>query len=130
MKAKLTPSLAALSGMVLGAIGASGLHAQTKPAAYYITQIELIGDADTYVENYASKVGATVEPFGGRFPSVRGAKAFHLEGEPTRSRNAIIQFDNIDKAQAWYNSAAYQEIAPIRRALTKTNSYLVEGPIN
>jgi uncharacterized protein (DUF1330 family) len=111
-------------GFALGA-AATGPHAQSKPPAYYITQIELTGDA--FAKNYGSKVGATLAPFGGRF-LVRGAKAMHLEGDQPRSRNAVIQFDNIDKAHAWYNSPAYQELRPIRQQLAKTNSYLVEGP--
>ena len=129
MTSKYRLTLATLSGVALGAVGVAALHAQTKPPAYYITQIALTGDADAFVKNYASKVLATVEPFGGRF-IVRGAKAIHLEGDPARSRNAVIQFDNIEKAQAWYNSPAYQQLAPIRRSLAKTNSYLVEGPSN
>ena len=116
----------AFVGFALGAV-ATGLHAQSKPPAYYITQLELTGDPDALARDYGSKVGGTLAPFGGRF-LVRGAKAIHLEGDPPRSRNAVIQFDNVDKAQAWYNSPEYQKLVPVRQQLTKTNSYLVEGP--
>ena len=72
------------------------------------------------------RVGATLAPYGGRF-LVRGTPAVHLEGDPARSRNAVIHFDSLTQAQAWYTSPAYQKLIPIRQKLTKTNSYLVEG---
>lgn len=114
------------AGVVLAGAIATALNAQTKSQAYYITQIELTGDADAFVKGYGSQVGATLVPYGGRF-LVRGAKAIHLEGEPPRSRNAVIVFDNIDKARSWYNSPEYQRLIPIRQQLAKTNSYFVEG---
>ena len=66
MKAKHTLTLGLLTGVALGAMAVSVLNAQTKPLAYYISQIELTGDTDAYMKNYASQVGGTVEPFGGR----------------------------------------------------------------
>jgi len=110
----------------LGAMTAEALRAQSKPPAYYIAQIEFIGDADEFSKNYGSQVGATLAPFGGRV-IVRGAKPTHLEGDVPRQRNALIKFDNIEKAFAWYNSSAYQQLISIRKQLAKTNSYLVEG---
>ena len=112
--------LTLLVGAGVGAAVVEGVRAQAKPPAqakapaYYISQIELIGDPDAYVKNYASLVAGTVEPFGGRF-LVRGGKVARLEGDTPRPRVAVIVFDNIDKAQAWYNSPAYQKIAPVRQ---------------
>ncbi len=119
-------ALTLLTGLALGALAGQELRAQTKAPAYYITQIELTGDAGEFAKNYGSQVGATLAPYGGRF-LVRGTPAVHLEGEPARSRNAVIHFDSLAQAQAWYTSPAYQKLIPIRQKLTKTNSYLVEG---
>ena len=121
--------LTLLVGAGVGAAVVEVVRAQAKAPAYYISQIELTGDADAYVKNYASLVAATVEPFGGRF-LVRGGKVARLEGDTPRPRVAVIVFDNVDKAQAWYNSPAYQKIAPVRQSLAKTNSFIVEGPAN
>jgi len=95
--------LTLLVGAGVGAAVVEVVRAQAKAPAYYISQIELTGDADAYVKNYASLVAATVEPFGGRF-LVRGGKVARLEGDTPRPRVAVIVFDNVDKAQAWYNS--------------------------
>jgi hypothetical protein len=35
--------------------------------------------------------------------------------------------DSMDKGQAWYNSAAYQAILPVRKDNAKSNFFLVEG---
>jgi len=127
--------VAALAGVAVGAAVVEGVRAQAKPPAqarppaYYVSQIELTGDADTYVKNYASQVPGTVEPFGGRF-LVRGGKVTRLEGDTPRPRIVVIVFENIDKAQAWYSSPAYQKIAPVRQSVAKTNSFIVEGPTN
>ena len=128
MKSKIHAACLLLVGLGVGGTVATGLRAQVKPPAYYIAQIELTGDADAFVKNYGSQVGATLAPFGGRF-LVRGTKPIHLEGDLPRSRNAVIQFESLDKAQAWYNSPEYQKLIPERQKLTKTNSYIVEGPI-
>lgn len=129
MKTSARTCLTLLAGFAIGATVVEVVRAQAKPPAYYVSQIELTGDADTYVKAYASLVPATVEPFGGRF-LVRGGKVTALEGDAPRPRNVVIVFDNIDKAQAWYNSPAYQKIAPVRRSVAKTNSFFVEGPSN
>ena len=129
MKVSARICMASLAGAAVGVMAVEVVRAQTKPPAYYVSQIELTGDADTYVKNYASLVPATVEPFGGRF-LVRGGKVTRLEGDTPRPRNVVIVFENIDKAQAWYDSPAYQKIAPVRRSVAKTNSFFVEGPAN
>jgi uncharacterized protein (DUF1330 family) len=129
MNASARICIALLAGAAIGATAVEVVRAQAKPPAYYVSQIELTGDADTYVKNYASQVPATVEPFGGRF-LVRGGKVTRLEGDTPRPRIVVIAFDNIDKAQAWYNSPAYQKLAPVRQSVAKTNSFFVEGPTN
>jgi uncharacterized protein (DUF1330 family) len=126
MKLPTQIALTLLAGLALAALTGQELRAQAQAPAYYITQIELTGDAGEFAKNYGSQVGATLAPYGGRF-LVRGTPAMHLEGDAARSRNAVIQFDSLAQAQAWYTSPAYQKLIPIRQKLTKTNSYLVEG---
>jgi len=128
MRTKIHAAFLLLVGFGMGGAIVTGPRAQVKPPAYYITQIDLTGDADAFAKNYGSQVGATLAPFGGRF-LVRGGKPIHLEGDPPRSRNAVIQFESLDKAQAWYNSSEYQKLIPVRQKMTKTNSYIVEGPV-
>jgi uncharacterized protein (DUF1330 family) len=39
----------------------------------------------------------------------------------------VIKFDSMEKAKAWYDSPAYQEIRPIRHRAAKSRVFIVEG---
>jgi len=39
----------------------------------------------------------------------------------------VIEFPSFDQAQAWYDSAAYQKLIPIRQKSASGKSFLVEG---
>jgi uncharacterized protein (DUF1330 family) len=93
-------------------------------SAYFIADFELT-DAEA-IKPYSAKVESTFRPFGGRF-IVRGGDPVPLEGRPPKGRLVVIEFDSIDKAQAWYNSAAYAELRPIRQKAGRSNIYIVQG---
>ena len=122
--------LAALAGVVVGAAGIETLSAQVTPTkappAYLIAEIE-VTDPEGY-KKYQDGVSSVLAASGGRF-LVRGGKSIALDGAPPK-RIALIAFDSMEKAQAWYNSPAYQKIAPVRQSVAKTNSFMVEGPTN
>jgi len=77
MKSTYKMALAALSGAALGATAIHGLHAQAKPLAYAITEVEIIDQAA--FNEFSPKVPATMQPFGGKY-LVRGGKVFALDG--------------------------------------------------
>jgi uncharacterized protein (DUF1330 family) len=39
----------------------------------------------------------------------------------------VIAFDSMEKAQAWYNSAEYQKLRPIRQKSGNSRTFIVEG---
>jgi hypothetical protein len=59
---------------------------------------------------------------------IRAGPAAVLEGNAPLPRISIIVFDSLDKAQAWYKSAAYQKLIPVRQSVMKTNSFIAENP--
>jgi len=120
-------SSALLAGIGIGALGVHGLHAQAKPPGIYIAEHD-IQDTKTYA-SYSDRAAETVKTFGGRF-LVRGGKADSLQGEPSKGRLIVIAFDNVEKAQAWYNSPAYQEIKPIRMRAAKSRVLIAEAVTN
>ena len=85
------------------------------------------GDAATYAKDYVAYIPSTLEPFGGRF-LVRGGKVIPVEGNAPLPRISIIEFDSLDKAQAWYKSPAYQKLMPVRQSVMETNSFIAENP--
>jgi uncharacterized protein (DUF1330 family) len=110
-----------------GSVLTTALRAQSTPPAYLIGE-ETIHDMETMTKQYGPKVPATLQPYGGRFV-VRGGKLDALEGEAP-PRFVIIAFDSMDKARAWYNSPAYQQLAPIRHKAAKTTLFIAEGVPN
>jgi len=92
--------------------------------AYYIADFE-VADREA-IKPYSANVEASFKPFGGRF-IVRGADPVSLEGLQPKGRLVIIQFDSLEKAQAWYNSPAYSELRPIRHKAGTSNVYILQG---
>jgi uncharacterized protein (DUF1330 family) len=127
MKAHTRTALTLLVGIGLGATTVEMLRAQGKQPVYFIYQTELTGDAASYAKNYVAHIPSTLEPFGGRF-LVRGGKATRVEGDAPLPRISIIEFESLDRAQGWYNSAAYQKLVPVRQGVMKTNSFVAENP--
>jgi uncharacterized protein (DUF1330 family) len=127
-----TPLLfAAFTTLAVGGLGVAALNAQAPSApkrqAFYISEFE-VTDPDA-LRAYSARVTPTFEPFGGRYV-VRGGNIAPLEGEAPRGRIVMIAFDSVEKAQAWYNSPAYQEIMPIRHGAAKSRVFIVEGMAN
>ncbi|MBJ7553776.1 DUF1330 domain-containing protein [Marinomonas spartinae] len=70
-------------------------------------------DQDKLAE-YSAQAKATIEPYGGRFIAKGEAEILH--GESEHSKKAIIEFPDKESARNWYNSDAYQALAPLREA--------------
>ena len=77
------------------------------------------------IEQYLRTIDETLAPFGGRFV-VHGAKARPVEGEWSGDL-IVIGFPARDGAEAWYSSADYQAILPLRRSNSRGWAVLVAG---
>jgi uncharacterized protein (DUF1330 family) len=113
-----------LAGVAIGSTLTTALRAQNTPPAYLVAE-EAIHDMETFTKEYGPKVPATLQPYGGRFV-VRGGQLAALEGDAP-PRFVIIEFDSMEKARAWYNSPAYQQLAPIRQKASKTTLFIADG---
>lgn len=86
--------------------------------AYMIAHIDVL-DLELF-ERYAEVVAPIVASFGGRY-LVRGGAILALEGEPKTDRVVIIEFPDIQAAQAFHTSPAYQPVLAMRKeAATST----------
>ena len=92
--------------------------------AFFIGQFD-IHDPQGYAV-YRAQTAATLAPFGGRFV-VRGGRLQVFEGDAPLPRVVVIEFPSFDQAKAWYDSAAYQTLIPIRHKSARCKSFLVEG---
>ncbi len=92
--------------------------------AYLIALVD-VTDPDAYRE-YATRAGAAAKKNGLEFLA-RGGRTVSLEGAPPPGRVVIIPFEDLAAAQAWYDSADYQEAKSFRDGAAKAQFFLVEG---
>src|SRR5882757_9045275 len=105
MKTHVTVALAMLTGVAIGGVAIQTLHAQTKKA-YTITELELVDAAAQ--ATYGPLVQAAQKAAGGRPFNTAGGKIVSMVGTAP-ARVAIIEWDSLEKAQAFFNSAAFKD---------------------
>ncbi len=125
MKSKYKLAIAMLAGAVLGAAAAQGLHAQAKPPAYVISEIEVM-NKEAYAKEYVPLAVKALKESGQKQLAAGGQTA-SLSGEPPKSRIVLSVFENIDKAKAAYTSPGYLEARKIGDKYAKLRIFAVEG---
>ena len=118
-----------IAGVLVWAAGNNAVRAQQPMTStvYLIAEIEAVTDAGALKE-YGAKVAETLTPFNGHYRIMaRGDKIERLDGGLRPERVAIIEFDSLEQAHAWYSSPAYEAIRPIVQAATKGRVFIVEG---
>ena len=118
--------LAAIAGVLIGAVGAPAIHARQQPReppGYFIAEIEVTDIAA--MQKYGERVPDTLAPFDHHYV-VRGGKPLALEGEAPKGV-VVIAFDSVARAKEWYESPAYRALIPLRQSASKGRIFLVEG---
>ena len=85
-----------------------------------------VTDPDGY-QVYARSAGAAAQRGGIKFLA-RGGSTVSLEGAPPPGRVVILPFENMEAAQAYYDSDDYQEAKTYREGAANAQFFLVEGP--
>lgn len=117
--------LAMVASAGLGAAAVQTLHAQTKPPAYNIAEIA-IKDQDGYNKEYLPLITKVLTDAGGKF-LLRGGKTISYEGAAPAPRVVVIQFENLDKLQALYDSAPYKQAIAIGDKFATQRIFGAEG---
>ncbi|NOJ40536.1 DUF1330 domain-containing protein [Bradyrhizobium australiense] len=125
MNTHYSVTLAMLAGLGLGAVAVERLHAQARPPVYQVVEIEP-SNTEAYVKDYVPKAQAAIKAAGGKFLAA-GGKTTTIEGEPPKPRVVVIQWDSVEKIQAYRDSAAFKDLLPLRSSLAKFRSYAVEA---
>jgi len=119
--------LAVVAGAALGGAAMQALHAQAKPKAYSVIETEVLDAAA--LAAYLPPIEAAVRAAGGRIFTA-GGRTIAFVGEPPK-RVAIAEWDSLEQAQAFVNSAAFKNLAPQRDKATKViRNYAVEATAN
>jgi uncharacterized protein (DUF1330 family) len=125
MKANRKLAIALIAGVVAGGAIMQGLHAQAKPPVYVIVDIFDVTDPEGFKAIPPLAGPETLTPFGGKYV-IRTDKITTLDGTPPK-RFVVIQFDSVEKAQAWKASESSKKVDVIRDKTTKSSQFLVEG---
>ncbi len=126
MNRYISLGIAMLAGAAIGGAAVGGLHAQSKPKAYLVTELQVLDAAATAA--YGPKVQATQKAAGGRLLNTAGGKVTSLEGSAPPQRVAITEWDSLEQAQAWNDSAARKNLLPERDKAEKLiRAYVVEA---
>jgi uncharacterized protein (DUF1330 family) len=125
MKTKYAIALAIFSG-ICGAIAVEGLHAQTSTKkAYTVSELETL-DAKLAAD-VAVRIAKAQEVVGGHNFKTGGGKVTVLDGPPPPQRIAITEWENLEKAQEFFKSKAWNDLGPDRdKALKTIRRYAVE----
>jgi len=131
MKIKYTVALSALVGIAIGAMAMQGLHAQSKPPVYLVTEIN-VTNPEAYGSEFAPKAQATIKAAGGRLVAIGGAGGAGAEpltviAGTAPQRLVIQQWDSLDQLKAWYNSADYQAALKIGEKYATFRRIAIEG---
>jgi len=127
MKTYITVSLSMLAGAALGAGAIQTLHAQAKPAAYTISEID-VKDQDGYAKEFApAAVKALAANESGYKALARGGKTVAIFGDPPKNRIVVNAFTDIDHALAAYNSPEYKAAKAIGDKYATFRTFAVEG---
>ena len=126
MKTHYTVALAMLAGIAIGAVAVQGLHAQAKPRAYIVSELEVVDTAAN--ATVVPLIQAAQKAAGGRTFNTGRGKIIALEGAPAPKNVAISEWDSLEQAQAFNNSPAWKNLVPQRDKSSKTiRRYLVEA---
>ena len=91
----------------------------------YVIITEAIHDPDG-MEAYGKMAAASIADHR-PVPLVVDENVELLEGEWPGNRTIVLEFESVDKAREWYNSAGYQEARPLRQAAADCNAVMVSG---
>src|SRR6266705_1611775 len=125
MKTRYTVALSILAGVALGAAAVQALHAQAKPIAYVVAEID-VTNPEPYEKEYVPPAAKAITDGGGKY-IVRGGKTAAIYGEPPQPRIAVMTFESMKKAQAAFNSSAYKEAKKVGDKYANFRVYAVEG---
>ena len=116
-------AVAFLAGAVLATVGIQVLHAETKPPAYVVSEVDVMDDA--LYRAYVPLAIKALVAAGGTY-IVRDGASVSLVGVPAK-RVAIIRFESMEKAEAAFNSPAYKAAKKAGDEAADFRAYAIEG---
>jgi len=125
MKSSTKIAAAAIGSFALGVGAASVLHAQAKPPAYVVAEID-VKDQDGYAKDFLPKAQASIKESGGKYLGGGFNKAVALSGAKPQNRVVLLQFPDMDALKAFYDKEARLE-ADVGNKYASFRAFGIEG---
>jgi uncharacterized protein (DUF1330 family) len=127
MKTNYKLALALFAGVAIGAAAVQGLHAQSKPIAFTVSEID-VTNPEAFAKEFVPLARKALSENGPGYKIVAaGGKTVSIEGAAPKGRIVINSFENIDAAVAAYNSPAYKEARKIGDKYATWRIYTTEA---
>jgi uncharacterized protein (DUF1330 family) len=129
MKTHHAVAIAMCAGIAIGGVAVQVLHAQATPRAYVIIEMDVMNQ-EPFFKEFVPAAVKTIMDQGGKFLA-RGGKLVNIEGPgPVYSevkRLTVVEFENMEKAQATFASPSYGDVRTIGNKHAKFRIVGVEG---
>jgi uncharacterized protein (DUF1330 family) len=125
MKNRGALAVALFAAFGLGAVSTQALRAQSKPPAYFISEIN-VTKPDAHMKEFAPVVVKAFEDVGAKF-LVRGGATVAIDGEAPKARVIVTAFDSLEQAKAFFASSPYQDARKIGDKYATFQGFVVEG---
>jgi uncharacterized protein (DUF1330 family) len=125
MKSNTKIAAAVIASFVLGGGAVSVLHAQAKPPAYVVAEID-VKDEDGYAKDFLPKAQANIKEGGGKYLGGGANKAISLSGAKPPNRVVLLQFTDMDAVKAFNDKQGRLE-ADVGHKYASFRAIAIEG---
>ena len=125
MKFNYKIAAAVITSFIMGVGAASVLHAQAKPLAYVVAEID-VKDQDGYTKDFLPKAQANIKEMGGKYLGGGFNKAIALSGAKPPNRVALLQFTDMNAVKAFNDKQARLE-ADVGSKYASFRAVAIEG---
>jgi uncharacterized protein (DUF1330 family) len=129
MKTYYLIGLSLVAGAALGAAAVQSLHAQARPLAYVVGEIN-VTDPEGFKNDFGPIARKALAEAPGYRALVLGGKVVPIQGDAPKARVIINVFDNLDAAVQAYNSPDFKAAKKIGDKYATFRTYAVEGRSN
>jgi len=126
MKTKCTVAFSLLAGIAIGGLAVQGLHAQgSKLKAYSINESEALDNSA--LTSYLPGIREEITKHHGKSLRTIAGRIVKIEGAAPPKNVAIVEWDSVDDALAFYNSDVWKASQAARdKAYKLIRRYVVE----
>jgi uncharacterized protein (DUF1330 family) len=121
---KITAAIAV--GLLIGGSAVQLLHAQSKPPAFVVAEID-VTDREGYEENFLKPARKDIGDHGGKVLAGGYNKTMSLVGTEPPNRVVILEFPNMDAVKSWQDEGAMDMENTVGSKYAKFRIYAVEG---